>query len=682
MADFGYDVSNYTGIDPALRQPRSTSTRLLAAIHARGLKLILDFVPNHSSDQHPWFLESSLLPQSNPKRDWYLWHDPGPDGSAPNNWQSKLRRQRPGSLGRTPPSQSYFHSFLPQQPDLNWWNPDVKAKPSSPPCASGSIKGVDGFRMDVLWLLIKDRSTSAIQPTQPRLAPRRPQTSGPLPPRATPPTSPETHDHRQRDARPSSITYDRPPPDRRDLPPASTSSSPTTAPDASATTERPDTGSQTPRRATCPSTSSSSSPPGSPTASADLIRQYEVTALPPGAWPNWVLGNHDQSRLATRLGVEPKAPHRCPPSAHPPRHPNPVLRRRARHARHPHRARPDVQGPRRPPNQPGIAGQGRDPERTPMLWDATPKTPAFTRPGVKTMAPHRPRHPPLPYSVKARIMPSPRSAAMPSTAGSSSSAASHPALHAGPIIQRRRRKEWRPPLPARQRTPAGTDPPHPRELHRRRASSPSMIEARPRPRSPPSSISAKALEAGWHLPPARPTRASSSNSRSNPATSPVQKRFSQTGEFSPDSPAPAAGSPAAPMPSVLRPPRKRQPHLHRLRLAVRQKHHAPVSADAEPPPAPSAMPSPDSTSVSTSPPMSPTCSHNLRRKSGIGAQPQDAGRRAVPASDSPLHQSTKRSSAPAPCHAQPAPSAQPMVARHHRPRSDPRTAAPPRSVRS
>ena len=88
MADFGYDISDYVGIDPIFGTMDDFDA-LLAAAHAAGLKLILDLVPNHTSDQHPWFVESRSS-RDNPKRDWYLWRDARPDGSAPNNWLSEF----------------------------------------------------------------------------------------------------------------------------------------------------------------------------------------------------------------------------------------------------------------------------------------------------------------------------------------------------------------------------------------------------------------------------------------------------------------------------------------------------------------------------------------------------------------------------------------------------------------
>lgn len=86
MADFGYDVADYCGVDP-LFGTLADFDHLLGAAQERGLKLMLDFVPNHSSDQHPWFIESRSSPDS-PKRDWYIWRDPKPDGGPPNNWIS------------------------------------------------------------------------------------------------------------------------------------------------------------------------------------------------------------------------------------------------------------------------------------------------------------------------------------------------------------------------------------------------------------------------------------------------------------------------------------------------------------------------------------------------------------------------------------------------------------------
>jgi alpha-glucosidase len=150
MADFGYDVADYCGIDPMFGD-LALFDRLLAAVHARGLRLLLDFVPNHSSDQHPWFVESRAS-RENPKRDWYIWRDPAPGGGPPNNWISDFG----GSCWQWDETtgQYYLHAFLKSQPDLNWRNTDVREAMMAV-LRFWFDRGVDGFRIDVLWHIIK-----------------------------------------------------------------------------------------------------------------------------------------------------------------------------------------------------------------------------------------------------------------------------------------------------------------------------------------------------------------------------------------------------------------------------------------------------------------------------------------------------------------------------------------------
>lgn len=150
MADFGYDVADYCGIAPIFGT-LADFDRLLAAVHARGLKLVLDFVPNHSSDQHPWFQESRAGRDS-AKRDWYIWRDPAPDGGPPNNWISDFG----GPAWTLDPAsgQYYLHAFLPQQPDLNWRHPELAAAMTDV-LRFWLDRGVDGFRIDVLWHIVK-----------------------------------------------------------------------------------------------------------------------------------------------------------------------------------------------------------------------------------------------------------------------------------------------------------------------------------------------------------------------------------------------------------------------------------------------------------------------------------------------------------------------------------------------
>ncbi len=150
MADFGYDVSEYRDIHPELGTLQ-TFDRLVAEAHQRGIRVILDYVPNHTSEQHPWFQESRSS-RDNPRRDWYIWRDPRPDGSPPNNWGSVFG----GSAWEWDEGtgQYYFHQFLKEQPDLNWRNPLV-VKAMKDVLTFWLDRGVDGFRMDVVGMIFK-----------------------------------------------------------------------------------------------------------------------------------------------------------------------------------------------------------------------------------------------------------------------------------------------------------------------------------------------------------------------------------------------------------------------------------------------------------------------------------------------------------------------------------------------
>jgi alpha-glucosidase len=277
MKDFGYDVCDYTGIDPLFGTVDDFDA-LLAAAHAIGLKLMLDFIPNHTSDRHPWFVESRSSP-ANPRRDWYIWRDPARGGAPPNNWLSEFGGsawtfdQRSG--------QYYYHAFLAEQPDLNWRNPEVRA-------AMHDVmrfwlrKGVDGFRVDVMWHLIKD--------DQFRDNPINRNYSGGMPPHQKliplyTTDLPEVHEiinglRRVIDEFPRRLLIGEIylPIERlvayygRDL-----------------------DGAHLPFNFALLHAEWNASAIGA------LVDEYEA-ALPIGGWPNWVLGNHDRARIASRVG--------------------------------------------------------------------------------------------------------------------------------------------------------------------------------------------------------------------------------------------------------------------------------------------------------------------------------------------------------------------------------------------
>uniref|UniRef100_UPI002102C300 alpha-amylase family glycosyl hydrolase n=1 Tax=Geminicoccus flavidas TaxID=2506407 RepID=UPI002102C300 len=151
MADFGYDVADHCAIDPVFGTLEDFD-RLVEAVHARGLRLILDYVPNHTSDRHPWFVASRASRRSS-QRDWYVWHDPAPDGGPPNNWQSEFGG--PAWSLDSATGQYYYHAYLPEQPDLNWRHPAVRDAMLDV-LRFWFERGVDGFRVDAIHHLIED----------------------------------------------------------------------------------------------------------------------------------------------------------------------------------------------------------------------------------------------------------------------------------------------------------------------------------------------------------------------------------------------------------------------------------------------------------------------------------------------------------------------------------------------
>src|SRR5512133_1055373 len=151
--DWGYDVADYIDVQPVFGGMPALDD-LVAKAAERDIQVIIDLVPNHTSDRHPWF-EEARAARDSPRRDWYVWADPKPDGSAPNNWRSAFGGVPAWTLDERT-GQYYLHNFLPDQPDLNWWSEDVRS-------AFDDIlrfwldRGIAGFRIDVAHGIVKDR---------------------------------------------------------------------------------------------------------------------------------------------------------------------------------------------------------------------------------------------------------------------------------------------------------------------------------------------------------------------------------------------------------------------------------------------------------------------------------------------------------------------------------------------
>ncbi|MCB9134086.1 MAG: DUF3459 domain-containing protein [Anaerolineales bacterium] len=291
MKDFGYDVADYCDVDPMFGD-LATFDRLLAEAHKRGLKVIIDWVPNHSSDEHPWFLESRAS-RDNPKRDWYIWRDPKPDGSPPNNWGSFFGG--PAWTFDEKTGQYYMHQFVPGQPELNWRNPELK-KAMLDSLRFWLDRGIDGFRMDVIGLIIKDE--------QLRDNPPNPNAPANLPENDLFSRLHQVYNMDQDDVHPVMREI------RQVL---------------DAYNERVAIGELWgPMDRWIKYYGAPSAEPGmgnelhlpfnfrlmhTPWNAAAMRASVEEMegSLPPFAWPNYFLGNHDGTRLATRFGGQPQA---------------------------------------------------------------------------------------------------------------------------------------------------------------------------------------------------------------------------------------------------------------------------------------------------------------------------------------------------------------------------------------
>lgn len=344
MSDFGYDISDYCGVDPQFGTMEDFDG-LMAEAHRLHLRVLLDFVPNHTSDKHPWFVESRAGTE-NPKRDWYLWRDPAADDGPPNNWLSHFGGTAWTLDGRT--GQYYYHAFLAQQPDLNWRNPEVR-QAMFDVLRFWLAKGVDGFRVDVLWHIVKDAEFRD-DPRNPDWVPDNGPYESLLHVYST--DRPEVHEIvREMRAVLQEGSGERLLIGEIYLP-----------------VERLVTyygenccGAQLPFNFQLINL------PWGAHRIKRAVDSYEGL-LPEGGWPNWVLGNHDNHRIASRIGRAQATVAammlltlRGTPTMYYGDEigmvdvPIPLER---------------VQDPYEK-NVPGL-GLGRDPERTPMQWDDTP----------------------------------------------------------------------------------------------------------------------------------------------------------------------------------------------------------------------------------------------------------------------------------------------------------------------
>jgi alpha-glucosidase len=282
MADFGYDVAEYCDVDPCFGTLADFDD-LLAQAHRRGLKVLVDFVPNHTSDQHAWFVESRSS-RENQKRDWYIWRDPAADGGPPNNWISDFG----GSAWEWDKvtEQYYYHAFLKEQPDLNWRHPAVR-EAMYDVMRFWFDRGVDGFRIDVLWHMLK-AADFPDNPPNPAYQSGMGEMHRLIQLHST--DQPEVH-RIVAEMREIADNYGAKGNGERVL--IGEIYLPVDRLMQYYGGERPGVH--------LPFNFQLIDAPWEARSLATMITNYEAV-LPPGGWPNWVLGNHDRPRVAARHG--------------------------------------------------------------------------------------------------------------------------------------------------------------------------------------------------------------------------------------------------------------------------------------------------------------------------------------------------------------------------------------------
>jgi alpha-glucosidase len=275
-ADWGYDVSDYRAIQPDLGTSEDLD-RLIAEARSRGIRVLMDLVPNHTSDRHPWFLESRSATDA-PRRSWYVWSEPKADGSAPNNWVSSFGGPAWTLDPRT--GQYYLHNHLDEQPDLNWWDDEVRRE-FDDILTYWLDRGVAGFRIDVCNIIIKDAllrdnpPATDNDPPDVRLFGQRPVYNG---------NRPEVHDVIRRwrqlaDRYPDCVLVGETP----------------VEPVESLAAYYGNGGDELHLAFNFPFISA----PLDEAAMRAVVESTEA-ALPSGAWPVWTGSNHDMSRFASR----------------------------------------------------------------------------------------------------------------------------------------------------------------------------------------------------------------------------------------------------------------------------------------------------------------------------------------------------------------------------------------------
>ncbi len=347
--DGGYDVADYCDVDP-LYGSLDAFDRLVARAHGLGLRVVVDWVPNHSSDQHPWF-QSSRQSRDSPHRDWYVWRDAAPDGGPPNNWLSAFGG--PAWTWDDATGQYYLHSFLPSQPDTNWRSPALRD------ALLGTLRfwmnrGVDGFRIDTAVHIAKDPAFRDNPPEPHPDAGHKPVTDYDRQQHVRDRAHPDVHGYFRTFREAVDLHDGR---ERvlfgeihlgRDLPQWASYFGTPDAPELHVPLNF--------------------GLLGTPWTAADLRAHVEAieAALPAGAWPSYVLGSHDERRLASRIG---------PAGARLAAVLLTTLRGTPTLYAGDEIGTPDVDVPPERVRDPAglrVPGTGRDSGRTPMAWDASP----------------------------------------------------------------------------------------------------------------------------------------------------------------------------------------------------------------------------------------------------------------------------------------------------------------------